>query len=193
MVAKKIFDVQVLSTTLMGIVKTTLENMCKLSFSQEPVMEVKNIIEYKGRMRISGMEKFNGPTYVSAINFYLNQADQDKNRACGIFVSYLESENAPKILRGMGYDFDEDDDESIKDCFGEFCNVIAGSFKNEISNLDYLELLMSAPSKYINSVPDGMAFSYDQYEKVEVSFFYWNKKIIVAEVSLTDLPMKSKS
>ena len=53
----------------------------EIKFTSDPVMERKRLIEFDGRMRADGMEKFeNEPTYVSAVNFYANEKDMEKGK-----------------------------------------------------------------------------------------------------------------
>ena len=48
--------------------------------SDDAAFKSQNIIEYQGRMSSAGMEKFNGPTYVAGVSFFLNEQDRDKRR-----------------------------------------------------------------------------------------------------------------
>jgi len=49
-------------------VESTLTKMCNVAFSQEPEFEVRDIIEYRGKMRTFGLEKFNAPCFLAAVN-----------------------------------------------------------------------------------------------------------------------------
>ena len=70
----------------------------EINFSKEPILEPKNIVEYEGRKRVDGMEKFdNEATYISAINFYLNATDMEKHKALGSIVVYVQQEYLAKL------------------------------------------------------------------------------------------------
>ncbi len=176
---------------MVNAAKLTYEETCKAPFTEAPSKEIKTLIEYDGKMRISGMEKFNGPTVISFVNFYLNDLDKKGGKACGAVVIYYENEMIPKLMKGFkGVSFDEDDENALKEVCGELASVLATNFKNELGRQGYLALLTSAPSSFINTVPGGISFSYDQYEKVEVNFSFWRKKAVVVDVTLTQVPGK---
>ncbi|MCA9401611.1 MAG: chemotaxis protein CheX, partial [Candidatus Omnitrophica bacterium] len=163
MPSKQSFDPQVLSTSIMSVVDETFKTMCNLSFTSEPKFGESEIIEYESRMRVFGLEKFNGPCYVTVINFFLDDKKLQQEDPCGTMVVYFEEDCASKILKALGYQiFNEDDEETVMDNCGEFCNVIAGNFKNELVNLGYKELVINAPLKYRNDIPEGVIFPYDE-------------------------------
>ena len=64
------FDLKNLAGTLAEVVEKSFRGATPVNFSDKPAIEIRDIIEYDGRMRVSGMEIFNGPTYISAVNFY---------------------------------------------------------------------------------------------------------------------------
>ena len=99
----KEFDQQKVATTLMTSVQTTLEKMYHLSLTQDPEFIEKEIIEYNSRMRTFGLEKFNAPCYVSAINFYLSQKHLEKHDALGAMVLYINEDSALKLLKASGF------------------------------------------------------------------------------------------
>lgn len=187
----KNFDVQVLNTTLMGCIEDILGKMSGVAPTEPPQVRTLDIIEYDGRMRVTGMEKFNAPSYVSVVNYYLNPADLERHKAKGALVVFVDAENAGKLFKSLGFFVPDDEDEvSMMDACGELCNLLGGSFKNEISNLGYLDMSMSAPNNYRNTVMQGVEFSQDQTSKQEFSFFYWKRKAIVVEVTMAGVPQK---
>lgn len=189
----KEFDVQVLNTTLMGCMEDILGKMSGVAATDQPQVRTIDIIEYEGRMRVTGMEKFNAPSYVSVINYYLNQADLEKHRAKGSMVVFVDAENAGKLFKSLGFYVSDDEDEaSMMDACGELCNLLGGSFKNELSNMGFVDMSMSAPSNYRNTVMQGVEYSQDQQTKQEFSFFYWKRKAIVVEVTMANIPEKKK-
>jgi len=191
MTAENGFDSQVLATTLMGVVGGAIEEMANTTFTKDPEFAQKDLIEYDGRMRADGMEKFNGPCYVAAISYYLSTKELKKHDACGAFVLYVNEEFAEKVMHALGHKHIEaEDEESVLDGVGELCNLLSGNFKSEISNLGYKDLSMSAPVKHRNTIPEGIEFSYDQYDKYECSFYLWNEKTIVVDITMAKIPNK---
>ncbi|MHA1656551.1 MAG: chemotaxis protein CheX [Candidatus Heimdallarchaeota archaeon] len=184
----KEFDPQVIATTLMGCVQDTFKKMCNLTFSQDPDFVEKELIEYESRMRTFGLEKFNGPCYVAAISFYLSPKEIEEHDALGALVLYIEAEVAEKLLKALGYDFDEEDEDLVLDNCGEFCNVIAGQFKNQLNSLGYKDLTISAPIKGKNDIRQGVEFSYDQYKLYESSYYFFKKKALVVVATMSSVP-----
>jgi len=183
------FDPQVIATTMMGCAQETFEKMCNVTFSKSPEFIEKEIIEYEGRMRTFGQEKFNGPCYISALNFYLDNKDYKAKHACGVMVVYIEEEANEKLVRALGQpELDPEDEEIILDTCGEFCNVIAGQFKNELRSFGYIDLVISAPIKYRNDVPQGVDFPYSESKYYELSFHIWKERLIVLETVMAPVP-----
>jgi hypothetical protein len=186
----KAFDVQVLNTTIMGVVQETFRKMLHVESVVDPLVVEKDIIEYNSNMRVFPMEKFNGPVYVSGINFYLTQRELEKNNPDGTFVLFVKEDVAEKLLKAFGRPAKEAEDEDIlMDIVGEFCNILAGNLKNELVGLGYSDISMSAPSKHKNSIPDGVPFDYELYVKQEITFTYWNQKCIVIEACMGNIPV----
>ena len=101
-----------LATSLHGVIDRTLLSKGGLSYTHEPEITEKDIIEYASRMRISGMEKFNGPCFISIVNFYNSPEDKEKKRnAKGAFVLFLEENNATKLLKTLAR---ADSDEGVE-------------------------------------------------------------------------------
>jgi len=160
-----------------------------IKFSQEPTIERKVIIEYNGKMRAEGMEKFNDPTFISAINYYLNAADMEKNKAVGVVITYIEQGFVTSLLKLLKYPLADDEDlDALADCCGTLCNILAGAFKTAISKMGYLELEMSAFKSYRNKAISGVDFCYNERDKYEVSFFIKDQKRLVVEMSMGVLP-----
>lgn len=192
MASEKGMDPQVLMTTMMGVTEEVLGTMSGVTASQPMQTKEMDIIEYNGRMRCVGMEKFNAPSYISVVNYYLNPQDlENHKKAKGAMVLYVDYENAGKLFKNLGFSISEDEDDvSMMDACGEFCNMLGGGFKNEIGKLGYLDMTMSPPHNYKNSILEGVEFSPDQSTKYELSFFYWKRKAIVVEITLGAIPLK---
>lgn len=185
----KAFDPQVIATTLMGCVEETFTTMCSLTFSNTPEFKEKDIIEYNSKMQISGLEKFNDASYAAAINFYLTEAHQKKHDCCGVLAMFIEEDAAGKLLKALGYSgFNDEDEELVMDNCGEFCNVITGRFKDELAKLGYKNLIISAPVKGKNSIPGGVEFPYSQYKYYEANFYFWKKKSLVIDITMSPIP-----
>ncbi len=163
----------------------------ELKFSQEPEMVRRDILEYEGRMRADGMEKFNGPTYVATLNYYLNTSDMEKSKAVGVLVVYILQSYMAILMKKLKYPkVDDEDEDALKDSCGTLCNIIGGRYKSDISSNGYQELEMSPFATYRNSASDGVAFCFSEYEKVEISFFLDKEKKMVVEVSMGIVPKR---
>ena len=68
--AEKSDELQKLANVLSQSIVDIFKEKGEIKFSKEPVLARKNILEYGGKMRADGMEKFNNSTYVSAVNYY---------------------------------------------------------------------------------------------------------------------------
>ncbi len=184
-------DPQVLTGAFMAAMGQMLEKLSNIPASQEPKIEESEIIEYEGRMRVSGMEKFNSPAFLSVVNFYLNQGEMQRHKPKGALILYLEAENISKFLKAFGVHFaDDEDDKSLMDACGKVCEAVAAEFKNELTRKGYVELVLSNPSNYKNNILEGIAYSQDQKTKQTVNFFYFKTKAIVADLTMADLPRK---
>jgi hypothetical protein len=160
-----------------------------IKFSQPAILERKNIIEYNGKMRAEGMEKFNDPTFISAINYYLTKNDMDKNKAIGAVITYIEQAYVTTLLKQLKYPLADDEDlDALADCCGTLCNIIAGAFKTGISKMGYKELEMSHFKSYRNLIVSGVDFCYNEREKYELSFFLKDQKRLVIEMTMGILP-----
>jgi hypothetical protein len=187
----KSLDSQVLTPAVKEVLNQTLSRMSGIPPTAEPENKEVEIDEYEGRMKVGGMEKFEAPSYVSAVSYYLTKSDLERHKAKGAFVLYLDAENASKIYKALGFKVHEDEDDvSMMNACGEFCHQLADSFKNKLTEAGYSDLVMGDPVNYKNSALRGVEFSPEQTIKYEFSFFYWKRKSIVVEVTLADIPRK---
>ncbi len=163
-----------------------------IAFSKAPTMEKKDIIEYEGRMRADGMDKFNNePAYVSCVNFYASTQDMQKKKTLGAMILYVQQTYLAKLMRMLQYPpFDDDDEKAMLDSCGTLCNIVAGRFKSEVSKAGYIELEMSPFSNYRNSALDGVDFCKSEYEKCEVKFALENATRLILEVSMGIVPRR---
>ncbi len=185
------FDAQLLTKTFLNVAQEAFSSASKLTQSDPPTTKSQNIIEYQGRMSVTAMEKFNGPTYISGLSFYLNDQHKEKHRAKGAFVLYLEASNAEKLLRGFGYPaVDDEDDEEILNSCSKLCTALAESLKQGLADQGAPQLVLSASVSDKNSLQEGVEFGPDQTEKQEFSFYFWKKKVLVVDLTMASLPAR---
>ena len=177
-----------LSLALMEAVKKVFRRKGGFRFSEDPVIERKPIAQFKRRMRIDAMEKFNKPTVFSVIHFYQEIQNNPTGSPIGVLIIYAEVKYLPEILRLLKYPYIEyDDEEAVKDGCGALCNLIAGYFRNEILQLDYKELDMSSFKSYVNADVEGIDFCWKEPEKYELNFTIDGQKRLVAEMVMGPL------
>ena len=153
-----------------------------ITFSQAAESIDQNIIEYESRMRVFGMEIFNATCFIAVINYYLSEQHQKNHDASGALVVYIEESVAGRLLKALGYrDFDEDEEGAVLEKLGQFAQVLAESYKQEIGQPG---LILAPPKTYRNTVPEGVEFSYDQYTKYQTKFFIWKQKALAVDVTL---------
>jgi hypothetical protein len=164
----------------------------EIDFSASPVKERKRIIEFDGRMRADGMEKFdNEPTYVSAVNFYGSEKDMEKGKTLGALIIYVEQSYIAKLMKMLRYPpIDDESDDAMRDSCGTLCNIVSGRFKSEISSAGYIELEMSHFMNYRNSAFGGVNFCYNEYDKYQLDFEIDKKKRMVIEMTMGAVPKR---
>lgn len=185
----KSLDPQFLVKTFLDVAQKAFDSTGGKLVSTDPAThKPQNIIEYQGRMSVTGMDKFNGPTHIAALAFYLNDQDKSKRRAKGAIALYLEASNTDKVLRAFGHSFNDDDEEeeALAAC-GKICATIAGKFRDALAQNGCPALVLSDPVTGKNSIPDGIDFSPDQSQKNEFSFYFWKKKSMVIDVTMADI------
>ena len=182
-------ELEKLAQTLNQCVTDLIKERSDLKFTKDPEVKRKNIIEYQGRMRVDGMEKFGEPTFISTVNYYASAADMQQGKTLGALVVYVEQGYIVQLLKKMKYPLANDEDENeMKDCCGTLCNIIAGRFKSAVSAMGYVELEMSHFSNYKNSAFNGVDFNYNEWDKYEISFFLEGEKRLVVEMTMGIIP-----
>ncbi len=183
------FDSDILVKTFLNVAQQAFAATAgKVVPSDDATSKTQNIIEYQGRMSVAGMDKFNGPTYVAGISFYLNEQDRDKHRAKGAMVLYLESSNAEKFFRGFGFPVaDEEEEEEASVACGKIGTMLAEKFKDKLAETGCPSLIISQPFCGKNSLSEGLDFSPDQGKKQEISFYFWKKKSMVVDITMADI------
>lgn len=165
----------------------------EVSFSKPPVKTKKKIIDYEGKMRADGMEKYNNePTYVSAVNFYLNAADMEKKKTLGTVIVYVQQSYIAIMLKLLKYPpIDDESEKAMLDSCGTLSNIIAGRYKSEISSAGLIELEMSHFMTYRNTAVVGIDFCRSEFSLYELVFEIDGKKRLVLETSMGCVPKKS--
>ena len=181
----KQLDLKQISEALTVCITQVLEGMSSLTFSQDPDFAQKDIIEYESRFRTSGLSKFNGPCFVTAINYYTSDQAKQQHDTIGALVFYLEYDGAAKILKGLGIkDFIEDDEDNVLDKCGELCKIIAEKFKGEAKKLGYQNLVLSDPLKGKNEINEGIEFDFNEDKYIQGNFYISKQKAFAIDVTL---------
>ncbi|MBF0490558.1 MAG: hypothetical protein HQL15_08065 [Candidatus Omnitrophica bacterium] len=190
--ADKNMDPQVMMTTMMRVIESTFSKMSGVLPSSPSEAKEKDVVEYDGRLRVDGIEKFESPAYISVVNYYLTKEDMERHgRVKGAMILYVDVESSGKLFKALGFPFpDDEDDSSMMDCNGEFCNLLGGALKNELVNIGFSNLVMSAPYNYRSSIINGVEFSPDQKKMYEFNLFYFKRKSIVIELTMASIPLK---
>ncbi|MBP9855548.1 MAG: hypothetical protein KBD53_11835 [Candidatus Omnitrophica bacterium] len=171
---------------LKNFLESTLKAKCNLEFSSPAQLSEREIIEYNSRIRVDGLEKFNGPCYVFGMNYYSSEANQKKDEAAGTLIMFIEEECVERFLKSLGHrGFDEDDQTFVLDKLGEFCKTMAQEFSQNLQSLGYSGLIVSDVSKGKNNLADGLSFPYDRYNYQEIAISIWKKKAMVADIIMT--------
>ncbi len=179
---KELFYLAILLT---NEIRDLLKERGTIKLSGRPSMKKKPITEFGRRMRIDGLEKFNGPTFIAAINFYLNLRYMLKEKPVGAIVIYVEEEYLPIFLEQFNYPaVDVLDEEVLKDACGTLCNVMAGRFKLAIAKSGYQELEMSPFVAFRNNSVNGIVYDSTQEYKYEISFEIEERKRLVIELTM---------
>jgi hypothetical protein len=181
-----------MSLALAVAVRKIFREKAAIKFSKEPVIEKKPITHFMKRMRVDPMEKFNGPTVVSAIHFYKDVEHMNRGKTSGVLLTYVEIAHMASLLKLLDYpEIDEDEEEQVEDACGAICNIIAGYFKNELMTLGYPQLEMSSFESYINSVVNGVAYPLKSSHKYEINFEIGGHKKMVTEMVMAPLTRAS--
>jgi hypothetical protein len=179
-----------LVAVLSEAVSALLKERGYVRFSKPPVIQKQEIIEYRGRMRVFGLEKFEGPTYISAVNYYLTSRDMDEDKALGALVVFIEQKYLPFLLQSLRYPrVDELSKDAMLDACGALANLIAGRFKSEMKKAGFPALEMSTFSNHRDSAASGVAFHPQQRAKYELNFYIGGQKRLVVELTMGEIPV----
>lgn len=188
--AKELFY---LATLLSNEVKEMLKEQGGIHLSRSPLLAQRPITEFVRRIRIDGMEKFNGPTLVAFVNFYRNVKEMHKTKVLGALVFYVEEAYLPELLKKLQYPaIDYEDEAGLIDACGTLCNIVAGRFKSAMAKVGYKELEMSPFMSFKNTSINGVPFDPSQEFKQEISYEIDQRKRIVVELTMGPVPHENK-
>ena len=77
----------------------------------------------------------------------------------------------------------------LEDACGTFCNLIAGNFKSGLTQLGYVELIMSHFSGFQNEILNGVEFHPSQKQMYEINYEIEGEKRIVTELCMGPVPL----
>ena len=166
------------------VFKRILRTRAHFKLSAEPTLERVNIIEFRKRMRVWGIEKFRDTTYISTINFYATTENYEKEKALGAIVLYIGEEYVAYLLKRLGYPDIGDGPEELEAACGTLLNVLAGSYKSGLVQLGYKEPIMSHFLTCRSEVPGGVAYDTSQTEKYEISIEIGGAKTIMLDLTM---------
>lgn len=177
---------------LSAAVKKILYEKSATTFSDEPRMEKKPIVQFVRRMRVDAVGKFNATTVFSVIQLAVNEEYLERQEYQMTLVIYLEQKFIPELLRLLQYPYiDSDDEMEVKDGCGAIINLIAGQYKKELAVLGYKDMMMSHFESYINTSVDGVGIPKDAREKFELSFeIEGTNRLVIEMMTLPVLPKR---
>ncbi len=190
---KSVEEFYIQAVMLAEVVKRILKRKGDVELSSKPKFALKTITEFRKRIRVSGLEKFNEKTYIGTVNFYRTVKDLESQKAVGAIILYLSESYIVRLLRELHYPvIDEDDEEAIEDAVGTVCNLVAGNFKAGLTQLGYPELEMSHFYTYQNEIVDGVPFDPTQKQLYEISFEIRQQVRIIADLTMGPLERKER-
>jgi hypothetical protein len=155
-----------IATSAMRAVNSTLRIMCSLTLSEMPSVLKKEIF----RAQIFAREG----TFSSSVIF-----KQDKGGTKGGIVVYVGSQHITSVFGNIGID-SKSSESDIKDACGEFCNVIAGGFKSEISALGFKDVSLTTPSNYFGTIDEEMEV--DATHKYSIGFSHGDAGFLTVDI-----------
>lgn len=174
---------------LSKVIERLLKRKAGIRWPIKKDFELKPVSEFMKRMRVSSFDKFDTATYVSWVNLYASEEGLENGNTLGVIILYVEEEYVVDLMQKLEYPIDDyDDEELMEDASGTLCNLIAGNFKNGLTQIGYKELAMSHFSSYRNEVLNGVEYYRKQPNIYEITFTIGNEKRIVAELSLGPVP-----
>ncbi|MEI6438097.1 MAG: hypothetical protein WCO69_05050 [Candidatus Omnitrophota bacterium] len=179
---RELYDLSVL---LVAAVRKVLSQKGDIHLSQEPRISEKETIQFAHRMRVDGLEKFNGRTLIAALNFYIDKEHMDHDKALGALIVYIPEDYIARLMWLLEYGrIDEDDEDEVLDACGTVTNLIAGYFIKELSGHGYVHLEMGHFTTFVNSPLNGIDFHSQEKVKHEMEIFIRDEKRMVLELTM---------
>lgn len=176
---------------LTKVIERLLQQKGRLYLSAKPQIRKVAIIEFMKRMRVWGLEKFQGTTYISTVIFYKDEKKLKKDEALGVLVIYIEEEYVNYLLDRMEYPIEDAyDTEALMDACGTLANLIAAKFKSGLVQIGLKDLAMSHFSSYRDQILNGVPYDRHQKSKYEISFEIKGVKRLVADLTLGPLDIQ---
>ncbi len=177
-----------LSSILVSSVKKMLIQKGDIHLSKDPDVCEKEIVQFAHRMRIDGLEKFNGRTLIAVLNFYIDKEHMGHEKAIGALIVYIPEDFIARLMWLLDYGrIDEDDEEETLDACGTVTNLIAGYFVKELSGHGYSHLEMGHFTTFVNSPLNGVEFHSEEGFKHEMAVFIRDEKRMVLELTMGHL------
>jgi hypothetical protein len=161
-----------------------------IEFSRDPEFVQRDIIEFDSRMRVAGMEKFNGPCYITGVNLYQSEQDKKNNNSHGAVLFYIEAEAADKFFKKLGYKVKSQEEEAYLENAALFCNLAMDAFKPALVTMGISTLAFSEPIKALNDIAEGVDFHYGEYNYYEIGIYTFKQKMLVATITLAPVPLR---
>lgn len=174
---KEIFDKDIISKSIIDSAKESFQAMKTPPMTNDPVIVESEIIEYQGRLRVIGVDKFKAPCYIVASSFYNDETNKENEKnACGTLIICIKEDQAIRLLNGLGQsDFDEDDPEAMMTECDALLDNYAKKLLSALSRSGYKSLIRADSVRDKNSIPEGVDFPSKQYHFVEVQFELWRE------------------
>lgn len=160
-------------TSTIRAVNRTLISMTEVRLTQMPEVSRQDVVT----LRIMATEG----TFVALVMF--QQPFGTRNIKGGMLV-YIPKRNVKDLFGNLGID-EHSDGSEIMDACGEFCNVMAGSFKTEIVNSGYSDVSLSLPEKYADHVNELIRV--DVTCKYKLAFSHKGRDLLSVEVFMEDI------
>ncbi|MBF0387170.1 MAG: hypothetical protein HQL20_04870 [Candidatus Omnitrophica bacterium] len=181
-------ELYALSAILVSAVKKMLAQKGDIHLSKDPEVREKETIQFAHRMRVDGLEKFNGRTLVAALNFYVDKERMAQEKALGALIVYIPEDYIARLMWLLDYGrIDEDNEAEVLDACGTVTNLIAGYFVKELCGHGYIHLEMGHFTTFINAPLNGIDFHSQEKVKHEMAFFFREEKRMVLELTMGPL------
>ncbi|MFZ5802879.1 MAG: chemotaxis protein CheX [Candidatus Omnitrophota bacterium] len=144
-----------------------LKAMFKIEPSEPPVLEMKVVTR---------VEICSGPeSYASLVTL-----SHEETKASGFVILYLPKATGKKLLENLG--IKKPTAEDVKDIAGEFCSIVAGVFKAEVTKLGLGNMNVSLPKTYSEGVDQEIPGVHVD-TKYAVSIFHNDSQLMTVEVA----------